>query len=285
MDLHTHSTASDGILSPELLVSRAVERGVTLLALTDHDTQAGWPEARAAAGASAIQLVPGVELSAIWRGRGVHVVGLGQDPDHPALVQALAALAQARGQRGLAIARALAKAGLSGEQDILREALVEADGAVLGRPHFARALVRLGKVKSVSLAFKRYLGAGKPGDVKQQFPTLEAAVALIREAGGAAVLAHPNKYNLTRTKLRELLADFCAAGGQALEVISGRQSSAETADLSSMAQAFGLCAALGSDFHQPDQPWQELGAAGLLPDHLMPVWTLPALARWHNLVS
>lgn len=283
MDLHTHSTASDGILSPELLVSRAVARGVTLLALTDHDTQAGWPAARAAAQAAALDLVPGVELSATWRGRGVHIVGLGQDPDHPVLVQALAALSQVRSERGLAIARALARAGLSGEQDILREALAEADGAALGRPHFARALVRLGKVKSVNLAFKRYLGAGKPGDVKQPFPTLEQAVALIGQAGGVAVLAHPNKYKLTRTKLRELLTDFCAAGGAALEVISGRQLATETAELCNLAGDFGLSAALGSDFHQPDQPWQELGAAGELPGQLVPVWTLPALARWHNL--
>ncbi|UTA49301.1 PHP domain-containing protein [Simiduia sp. 21SJ11W-1] len=260
-------------------MSRAKQRGVTLLAVTDHDTLASYPEAQAAAAAEAIALLPGIEISTTWRGRGIHVVGLGFDPEHPVLTRALKDMHQVREARALAIARALAKAGLSGEQDILRAAQMEAGEGSIGRPHFARALVKLGKVSSQAAAFKRFLGNGKPGDVKQDFPEVQTAVQLISAAGGVAVLAHPLKYSLTRTKMRELLGDFIEAGGQAVELISGYQEPTATADLARQLAPFGVHASIGSDFHLPDQRWQELGCAGHLPEGLPPVWALPALAE------
>lgn len=279
-DLHTHSTASDGILSPELLVSSAASAGVRYLALTDHDTQQGIAAARTRAQELGITLIPGLELSCVWRGRGVHLVGLGIEPESDAMQRRLAAMATARADRAKLIARALAKAGLSDENAIYQHALALADGGSVGRPHFARALVALGKVKSLNLAFKKYLGAGKPGDVKQAFPELAEGLNWLNEAGGVAVLAHPLKYNLTRTKLRELLADFSRLGGQAVEIISGVQAVNETRDMLQLAQEAGLAGSLGSDFHVPDQSWQALGCAGELPAGIRPVWQLAELAPW-----
>ncbi|AFU97377.1 hypothetical protein M5M_00710 [Simiduia agarivorans SA1 = DSM 21679] len=279
-DLHTHSTASDGILSPESLVSSAARAGVQFLALTDHDTQQGIAAARIRAQEEGITLIPGLELSCVWRGRGVHVVGLGIDPTSDVMRVRLAAMATARAERAGLIARALARAGLSDENTIYQRALALADGGSVGRPHFARALVELGKVKSLNQAFKKYLGAGKPGDIKQAFPELVDGVAWLNEASGVAVLAHPLKYNLTRTKLRELLADFADAGGQAVEVISGVQAVADTRDMLQLAQAAGLAGSLGSDFHVPEQGWQALGCAGELPAGITPVWQLAELAPW-----
>ncbi|MBB3168108.1 hypothetical protein FHS30_001292 [Simiduia aestuariiviva] len=259
-------------------MSRAKSQGVTTLAITDHDTMDSYAEARIAAEAQGVALIPGIEVSSTWRGRGVHVVGLGLDPDHPELQHSLRAMQTVREDRALAIARALANSGLSGEQDILRQARIEAGEGSIGRPHFARALVQLGKVSSQAAAFRRYLGNGKPGDVKQAFPELEEAIALIVRAGGVAVLAHPLKYKLTRTKLLELVGDFKQAGGAAVELISGYQEASVTHDLARLLAPFALHLSIGSDFHLPDQRWQELGCAGILPDDLLPVWHLPALA-------
>lgn len=264
------------------MLERAQLKGVSVLALTDHDTLAGLPEAQAAADAVGVTLIAGIEVSSQWRGRGIHVVGLGVDRHSPNLLETVAAMAEAREARALAIARALAKAGLSDEQGILAKAREEANGGSIGRPHFARALLAMGKVGSLNMAFKRYLGSGKPGDVKQHFPNLEDAVALILAAGGVAVLAHPLKYDLTRTKLCELMADFKQAGGQAVEVLSGYQEPKATQDLARLINQFQLCASQGSDFHAPNQPWQELGCTGQLPDGLTPVWQLPALAALLN---
>ncbi|WP_390594553.1 PHP domain-containing protein [Simiduia litorea] len=277
-DLHTHTLASDGILSAEALLSRASLKGVDVLALTDHDTLEAIPAARRAAASLGVTLIAGIEVSSQWRGRGIHVVGLAVDTEAPSLRHAVAQMAETRELRAIAIARALAKAGLSDEQGILAKAREEAGAGSIGRPHFARALVAMGKVTSMNMAFKRYLGSGKPGDVKQHFPELAEAVALIVAAGGVAVLAHPLKYDLTRTKLCELMADFRAAGGEAVELISGYQDAKATQDLARLINQFELFASQGSDFHMPDQPWQELGCTGQLPDAVKPVWELPAIA-------
>lgn len=227
-----------------------------------------------------MSLIPGIELSSTWRGRGIHVVGLGFNPAQASFTEALTTMAQTRELRAVAIAKALAKAGLSGEQEILLAAQKEAGQGSIGRPHFARALVALGKVNSMNVAFKRYLGSGKPGDIKQHFPALEQAVDLIISAGGVAVLAHPLKYELTRTKMCELLADFRAAGGQAIEVSSGYQEGKVTQDLARLVRQFQLAGSLGSDFHVPGQAWQELGCAGVLPEDVVPVWSLPPVASY-----
>lgn len=270
-DLHAHSNISDGILSPEMLVSRAKERGVDVLALTDHDTVAGLVRARNAAVKQGLRLIDGIEFSSNWGKIGVHVVGLAVDPTSPGMQQAVVEQCQVRERRAEKIAERLTKLGLPGT---LAGAKALAGDAVLGRPHFAQFLVDMGAVKSLNQAFKKYLGAGKPGDVKHMWPAMDTVIDWIRTAGGVAVLAHPHKYNLTRTKICALASDFAAAGGRAIEVVSGRQDPGVAEDLARIANERGLYASCGSDFHVPDQPWQELGAFGTMPALCKPVWEL-----------
>lgn len=270
-DLHCHTNFSDGLLSPEAVIARAKERGVSVLAITDHDTIAGVGIAQKAALESGITLISGIEFSSQWGKGGVHIVGLGVDINSPALMTAVEFQEQARNARAVAIAYRLSKAGVPGA---LQGAQEIAGSATLGRPHFAQYLVAIGAVKNINAAFKKYLGAGKPADVKYQWPMMDQVIEWIHAAGGIAVLAHPAKYELTRTKMCALISSFAAAGGDALEVISGLQQSALTEDLLRIASSYSLHASCGSDFHMPDQPWQELGSFGCLPAHAKPVWEL-----------
>lgn len=270
-DLHTHSNVSDGILSPEALVLRAKSRGVTHLALTDHDTTDGLQRAGIIADQEGICLISGIEFSTQWQGVGIHVVGLNIDPQAPQLREAVEQQTRTRDERALEIGRRLAREGVA---DAVAGAQQFSQGTSLGRPHFARFLVENGYVPNMNAAFKRYLGAGKAGDVKHSWPSIEQVVADIRSAGGVAVLAHPNRYKLTRTKLRRLVSCFEQAGGQAMEVVSGLQAANDTATMQSIAEQYELHASCGSDFHVPDQPWQELGAHSVLPQACKPVWQL-----------
>ncbi|WP_027330904.1 PHP domain-containing protein [Marinimicrobium agarilyticum] len=271
-DLHSHSHCSDGILSPEALMSRAKAQGVQTLALTDHDTVAGVSRARAAARAEGLTLVSGIEFSSQWGRGGVHIVGLDIDIDSVPLQTAIERQQTARATRAEAIAERLERLGVPGA---LEGARALAGEAQIGRPHFAQFLVDRGLVKDQNAAFKKYLGAGKSADVRFQWPDMPTVVNWIHEAGGVAVLAHPKKYPLTRTKMCALVADFVEAGGDALEVISGQQPSGTAEDLARIATREGLAASCGSDFHRPDAPWQELGNFGPLPPGCQPVWELP----------
>ncbi|WP_299591909.1 PHP domain-containing protein [uncultured Microbulbifer sp.] len=281
VDLHCHSTASDGILSPAALVSRAKSAGVTLLALTDHDTVAGIDEARQEAGRLEMTLLPGIELTARWGRRVVHIVGLNVDCDAIALKGAISERDALRRSRAAQIAERLEKRGFAGAFDGARAL---ADGGVIGRPHFARWMVDQGYVPDTAKAFKRYLGAGKIGDVSVPWPELADTLASVRASGGASVLAHPLKYGLTRTRLQALLTDFQRAGGDAVEVVCGQQNPVQTREILALVervaslssderQSRPLLASVGSDFHQPDQPWRALGCVRL-PAGVEPVWNL-----------
>lgn len=273
VDLHCHSTASDGVFAPADLVGRAHARGVGLLALTDHDTLDGLAEARAAAERLGMGFVNGVELSCLWGGATIHVLGYDFDPQAPALRAALEALRVARWSRAEEIARRLAAKGMPGALEgalaIQRE---QGDGQnAPGRPHFAEYLVRAGHVRDRPEAFRKWLGAGKLGDVKQHWPSLEQTVQTLRAAGGWVSLAHPRQYDFTRSKRRRLVSDFLAAGGQALEVVNGLQPADQVGSLAILAREFGLLASAGSDFHAPAQ-WAELGLYRALPEDLSPLW-------------
>lgn len=270
-DLHCHTHFSDGLLSPEAVITRAKEHGVSVLAITDHDTIAAIGIAQKAASDSGITLIPGIEFSSQWGKGGVHIVGLGIEINSPALKEAVTQQEEARTARALAIANRLSRAGFPGALEGARE--IAGEGA-LGRPHFAQYLVSVGAVKNINTAFKKYLGAGKIADVKYQWPTMSDVIDWIHRAGGVAVLAHPAKYELTRTKMCALVDSFALAGGDAIEVISGLQPSALTEDLLKIANQRSLYASCGSDFHVPNQPWQELGSFGRLPAHAKPVWEL-----------
>lgn len=270
IDLHCHSTASDGALSPGDVVRRAADNGVTHLALTDHDTTTGLPEARQAARDVGLNLINGVELSCQWRSHTIHIVGLGFDDDNPPWRAALEQQADNRWQRARMIEDRLRKLGVD---NLLSKATEAAGGDVPGRPHFARILIQEGAVRDNGQAFKRYLGAGKPGDVKACWPSLETVTGWIRSAGGIAVVAHPKKYKMTATKLRDLMKDFVEAGGQGMEVLTSGQSSGDLGFLAELCRREGYLASQGSDFHFPGAAWCDLGRLpGVLPEGLEPVW-------------
>ncbi len=269
IDLHCHSSASDGALSPEQLVARAVEQGVTHLALTDHDTTDGLTSAQTAADANGLALISGTELSCLWRSHTIHVVGLDFDVNDPALRLRLEQQKESRWARARAITDRLSRLGVD---NLLEKAKAHSGGDVPGRPHFAKVLVEEGAVKNVAQAFKRHLGQGKPGDVKAFWPELSEIVEWITDAGGIAVLAHPRKYRLTATKLRSLVADFKRAGGLGLEVSTSGQSSGDLGFLAELCRRENMLASQGSDFHFPGAPWCELGRIMKMPDGLEPVW-------------
>ncbi len=273
VDLHCHSTASDGALAPAVVVARAHERGVRMLALTDHDTLEGLDEARAAATALGMQLINGVELSCTWGGATIHVLGYGFATTAPALLQAIAELHDGRWLRAEEIDRRLAAKGMPGALEGARAIQQELgdSGNAPARPHFAEFLVRAGHVRDRAEAFRKWLGSGKLGDVKQHWPTLEQAVGTLREAGAWVSLAHAWQYDFTRSKRRKLIADFIQAGGQALEVVNGMQPAEQVGSLAILAREFGLLASVGSDFHAPGD-WSELGMYRPLPDDLPPLW-------------
>jgi hypothetical protein len=270
-DLHCHSLASDGALPPAEVVQRAHENGVEMLALTDHDTVAGLAEAKAAAEVQGVQFVEGIELSSQWSGIGIHVVGLAIDSQNGALLETLEAQALKREKRAEVIGQRLAKKGFQGCYEGAKEI---AGKSQIGRPHFARYMVEVGYVADITTAFDKYLGAGKIGDVKSQWPALETVVSWIHQSGGYAVLAHPDKYKLTGLKLKRLLGCFKEAGGDAMEVVSGSQNRDVTGHFSRLCSEFGLYASCGSDFHHPNNRWCDLGKFDSLPDDCNPIWRL-----------
>lgn len=273
VDLHCHSTASDGALAPAVLVARAFERGVRLLALTDHDTLDGLDEAGAAAQALGMQLVNGIELSCTWGGATIHVLGYAFNRDAPALQQAIAELHEGRWLRAAEISKRLEAKGMPGALEGARAMQQELgdSGNAPARPHFADFLVRSGYVKDRAEAFRKWLGSGKLGDVKQHWPELAQAVDTLRRANAWVSLAHPWQYDFTRSKRRKLIADFVGAGGHSLEVVNGMQPAEQVGSLAILAREFGMFVTAGSDFHAPGQ-WSELGVYRPVPEDLPPLW-------------
>ena len=270
-DLHCHSTCSDGVLAPRDVVQRAAANGVDVLALTDHDDLSGLPEARAAAVAAGIEFVDGAELSVTWNNHTLHVVALGIDPEDAALVQGLAAIRDGRDVRARRIADALATAGVP---DALAGARTFVTSErLISRTHFARFLVEAGYVRDMKAAFKRYLTPGKPGHVPHAWASLPDAVGWIHGAGGQAVLAHPGRYDISPTRMRQLLGEFRDLAGDAIEVLSASHTAAQGAQYATYARVFGLKASCGSDFHAPGESWLELGALPSFPVGVDPVWS------------
>jgi len=269
IDLHVHSSASDGKLTPPEVLALAAEVGVGVLALTDHDTVAGYAALPANA---AVVVVSGVEFSTRWSGCGIHLVGLNVDLASAALANALAHQTAARRARAESLARRLAERGIAGALD---GATSLARGGAIGRVHFAEYLVRCGTARSVEHAFRRYLSDRLLRASDVEWAGMAQLIDWIRAAGGVAVLAHPAKYRLSRSRLEALVSEFRACGGAGLEVISGWQAPATTRDLAALAKRHELKASIGSDFHQRGQSWAALGRLPALPADVEPVW-----ARW-----
>ncbi len=274
-DLHNHSTASDGLLSPSQLVELGARHGVHAIALTDHDTVEGLEEAAAAARKCGVRFVEGVEISVSWGETTVHVVGLGIDPTGASLARGLQSVRDGRLGRATRMAEALTALGHPGT---LEAALALAGSEQrLSRTHFARHLAETGAVRNTQHAFDKYLGKGKPAFVHHRWAGLEDAVGWIVGAGGIAVLAHPGRYGLKPLGRATLLEEFKRLGGEAIEVVTGSHRVEEYATWRRVAEEYGFLASRGSDFHGPGESPVEPGRLPPLPASLVPVWT-----RWKH---
>jgi predicted metal-dependent phosphoesterase TrpH len=233
VDLHAHTTASDGLLAPVELVDLAASRGLRVLAVTDHDTVDAIPEATARARAAGLTLVPGVELSTTERGSEVHVLGYGVDPADTAFLASLADLAASRYRRIAAMIEKLRDAGYAIDGDAV---LAQAESGSIGRPHVARALIAIGEVDTVSEAFERFLKPGRPGWVPRDPFTPEEAVGLLVEHGALPVLAHP----FSTGNVSGVLERLQPLGLRGIEVWYGEYDDAQRQALREIAEARGL---------------------------------------------
>ena len=270
IDLHCHSTASDGLLKPQELVARAAANGVEILALTDHDGVSGLAEARAKAESQGVRFVDGVEISVTWEGSTVHIVGLQIDPEDPVLRSGLESIREGRATRAEKMGEALAAAGVP---DSFAGAKTYAENpSLISRSHFARHLVKTGRARDVKSVFQRYLVKGKPGFVPHQWASLGDAVSWIRASGGIAVVAHPGRYNFSKPELHAFLAEFRDCGGAGIEVVTGSHSPEQYFEFARIAREFGFTASRGSDYHGKGESRADLGTLPQLPYDLRPVW-------------
>lgn len=270
-DLHNHTQASDGSLSPHELVELAVERGVDELAITDHDSVAGVLALREQAHDFDIKIVEGVEISAGWGKHTLHIVGLNIDPEHSALSSFLKLQQQKRYTRALEMAHKMQKAGVEQAVNDVETMLQEQN--MVCRTHLAQYLLDKGAVNNFANAFKKYLAKGGKAFVKDDWFELEDAIAIIKQAGGVPVLAHPTRYKMGSNQLHELIQTFQRLGGEAIEVCYPNIHPGKKNLLANWVQKYNLLASQGSDFHSPDKPWALLGKFPPMPDNVTPVWT------------
>lgn len=271
-DLHCHSVVSDGTLTPEELAQRARANGVQIWALTDHDELGGQERALAAATDLGIQYLSGVEISVTWMKHTIHIVGLGIDAAHAGIIEGLKRTREGRGNRAKLMAEQLLKAGIPGAYEGALH--FAGNQELISRTHFARYLVEQGVCRDTEQVFKNYLVENKPGYVPHLWATLDDAVAWIKGAGGVAVIAHPGRYKLSALQMEELYKHFKDIGGLGIEVITGSHTPNQYQTYGKIAQHYGFLASRGSDFHDPEESYIDLGTLPDLPDHLTPIWSL-----------
>jgi len=272
-DLHSHSTVSDGKLTPQELLARAVERKVDVLALTDHDTTNGIALVQKEIDDNQfdIKLISGVEISTCWENKDIHIVGLNFDKDHPAMVSYLENQSDIREARAMEIGRRLEKTKMV--EDVYQGSKAIAGEGQIGRGHIARYLIEQGLVKNNASAFKKYLARGKVGYVPSPWPDMKSAIDVIHQAGGQAILAHPMGYKLSGKWLRKLTIAFKVAGGDGLEAAGCQLAPPHRQHLAALALEYDLLVSAGSDFHFPSS-WIELGRNLYFAKDVTPVWTL-----------
>lgn len=270
IDLHSHTTASDGRLEPKDLVERALSFDIEVLAITDHDTVDGLALAKQHVQDNnlPIKIINGIEISTVWQNKDIHIVGLNIDPENEQLSALIEQQKQHRITRSELIAERLQKATREG---VLEEVRQIAGDAPVTRAHFAKWLVDNGYAKTMQMVFKKYLTRNNPGYVPPNWCSMKDAVDAIHAAGGLAVLAHPGRYKLTAKWIKRLLAAFVEANGDAMEVAQPQQAQQERRNLADYAIQYKLLASQGSDFHYPS-PWMELGRSLWLPAGVEPVW-------------
>lgn len=288
IDLHSHSTCSDGTFSPSELVERAKLAHIDVFALTDHDTILGVETARQQAQKLGIHLINGVEISChhtLLGGYGknqsltktIHVVAL-NFPDTNKMQTALQALQDSRENRGRAIVQKLGellKDDPNVSEEILWQAVLTKAGnnpKAVGRAHIAQVLTQFGVVKDVQSAFDKYLADNKPAYVAIDSLTMEQTIGLIHECGGLAVLAHPTRYNLSATRIRRLIDEFARCGGDAVELPTPSEPVSTRAMIDRCILAHDLMISVGSDFHGANMPWRKLGQVAKPHAHQTGVW-------------
>ncbi len=270
IDLHCHSSISDGMLAPAEVARRAHANGVDVWALTDHDEVGGVDQARAMAAELGMRYLTGAEISVTWAGHTVHIVGLNFDERNPALVEGLRKTRAGRAGRAREIGERLAALGLPGAYE---GALPFAGNPeLISRTHFARYLVEAGFCRDVQTVFNKYLGDDCPGHVPMQWATLGEAVGWILGAGGRAVIAHPGRYKYTPLQFGALFDEFIQLGGEGIEVMTGSHTPQEALRYADVARHYGFLASRGSDFHGVGESKADLGRLPPLPADLKPVW-------------
>lgn len=270
IDLHSHTISSDGRLSPQALIDRALSFDIEVLAITDHDTTDALTIAHDYINQQQlpITLIDGIEISTVWQNKDIHIVGLNIDSNAQALQQLIEQQKAHRVQRAQLIAQRLQKVTREG---VLEEVQAIAGEAPITRAHFAKWLVEQGFAKNLQQVFKKFLTRDNPGYVPPSWCSMADAVEAIHAAGGQAVLAHPGRYDLTAKWLKRLITAFVEAGGDAMEVAQPQQAPQERRNLADYAIQYNLLASQGSDFHYPS-PWMELGRNLWLPSGVDPVW-------------
>ncbi|PWI34062.1 phosphatase [Vibrio albus] len=270
IDLHSHTTASDGRFSADALIDRAIGFGVSVLAITDHDTVEGLEPAHKYVHENGldIRIINGIEISTLWENKDIHIVGLNVDPQNQTLCRLVSEQKHRREERAKLIAKRLEKVTREGIYDEVRAIAGEAS---ITRAHFAQWLIDNGYVDTKPKVFKKYLTRNNPGYVPPNWCSIADAVSAIHAAGGQAVLAHPGRYDLTAKWIKRLIAAFVEAGGDAMEVAQPQQAQHERRNLADYAIQYKLLASQGSDFHYPS-PWMELGRNLWLPSGVEPVW-------------
>jgi predicted metal-dependent phosphoesterase TrpH len=276
IDLHCHSSFSDGELSPHLLFNKALNSKIRMLALTDHDTIAGLSALHQAAQYFDVMIINGIELSVRWKKYDIHIIGLRINPDEQGLCELIKKQNEGRISRAQQIAERLEECGVD---NAYQKACDLAGHERVGRSHFAQILIQDGRARDFKEAFKRFLGQGRPAYVLSNWVDIEQAVATITLAGGQAVIAHPLKYRLTRSKLHELITTFKRAGGVGMEVISGAMTTAQGLEMAGLCNRFELLASTGSDYHGDGLSRISLGQQQPLPVNCVPIWH-----QWKDLV-
>ncbi|TGE32269.1 PHP domain-containing protein [Desulfosporosinus sp. Sb-LF] len=266
-DLHCHTTASDGLLTPSELIRSAAELGLKGIGITDHDTIQGWREAEEAGTNYQLQILRGIELNTDWHGKEVHILGYEVDATSDYLNDKLSYLRQARKQRMLEILNRLELMGVHIDVDQIQRL---AEGESIGRPHIAQALIDQGYVSSIREGFDRYIGSGSPAYVGLHKLTPEEGIELIREAGGVAVLAHPGM-----NRLEQGIPAWVEVGLQGIEVAHSEHKPEDEMKFRAIAQEFHLLATGGSDFHgEARKPGVKLGRWGVSIDVIQQILDL-----------
>lgn len=257
IDLHVHSNASDGTLAPADVVALAAKKGLKAIALTDHDTIAGIGDAKKAAENFPVEVIPGIELSCVYHGEEIHILGLFVNPEDEGFVSGIDNLRKIREQRNEEMIRRFNEAGLSMTLSEVRGANPD---TVITRAHFARALREKGYVKNTEEAFKKYLTYGCPYCPKKEQITPEYAMELLLSSNASPVLAHPYLYHLGDAKTEELVSFLKDLGLHGLEVYHSSNNQHESGKLKKLAKKYGLFPTGGSDFHGSNKPDIDLGS-------------------------